>query len=1213
MVVTMLPMAILPASAAYDYDETTKLSFKITNLVREWKGETKELGESGSGFYEQSLTKVADGKYKYTYKAALSAGGGTWWSDPKTVTFDGVDCESDYYKTFDFTESTPVGGYTMTWTYTLEVKRYKGHTYGAWSDNGDGTHTRTCVINSAHKETASHNYAAATCSAPETCKNCGATQGEPVADAHGWNAATCVLPQTCKYCGITQGEVLGHNMVAATFGTPAACSRCGATDINISVLEAALINTNVNLPSKAVKDDNAGYNDITWSVVDAGSTGATINGSTLKASYSGEAVIRATIESGSKDFTILFKSSEIIDISLGSVTVSKKDASTLTVAYAGFEGGSKDYMVGEPIQITGTTTSNYVEVSSGSATVILNGVSISRNEYCFRVNAGATADLTLVGSNAMSTGSTYAALSVPENATVTIGGEGTLTAIATGSSAAIGSGDMDSDTGTIVINGGTIIAENTYSRSSAGAGIGGGCNKNGGNITINGGIVTATGGRYAAGIGGGYDKNGGNITINGGIVTATGGRNAAGIGGGHDEGSDSNQGDGGQITITGGTVIANGGDYRNYFSGAGIGGGYNGNGGTVVITGGNIKATAGSSNAEAIGKGGKGESSGTIKDGSGNDLSLQTITLSGTAANTAVTATDGITYGLTDVKTLDTDKLYFYLPADTVAKSITAGGNEYICNRNLTYYTAHSWVNNDGICANGCGTECAHQNETGDTCSVCGAVLHTCDFSDEWKYDADKHWKECVADGCDEISEEAVHSYTNGKCDCGYTCPHEKYTDGVCDKCGYECLHEWGEGVLTRPTFETDGYYTYTCTLCGHSYTEPTDKADTTALNDASMKVTEYIDNDTLTQEAKDEIYKSYRDIVRDNGNIFDEFGFVRGDLVEEDQSAINAVTEELQKIIDEAEEKIASGEYVKADYTEIDEAIDDIEEKLASENVTDEGKAGLEEIKKQLEEMKADENTSAADVAELEKALGDYEAELDKGIEDGTLVEIDINKIADDVNKKWAEKLEAEGLLDEYKDFINNQKATDEAMATVYEINDFLNSLEGTVAENAENIAKLNEMLDSLYSSFENCLRGTHNFNDYEVTSPAKCEVNAKETRTCWFCGETDEREVEGSALEHIFLDYVSNGDATCEADGTKTAECIHGCGATDTVADEGSMLDHSDEDGDKICDDCGEEVYDRCDICGGKAHGDDKIQLLFCMIITIIRFVTSILKSIN
>ncbi len=1475
MVVTMLPIAIMPASAAYDYDETTKLSFKITNLVREWKGETKELGESGSGFYEQSLTKVADGKYKYTYKAALSAGGGTWWSDPKTVTFDGVDCESEYYKTFDFTESTPVGGYTMTWTYTLEVKRYKGHTYGAWSDNGDGTHTRTCSINPTHIETGvhdwvaatcvkakhcktcglndgepvadAHKWVAATCTAPETCKNCGTTQGEPVADAHSWNAVTCVLPQTCKYCGGTQGEALGHNMVAATFGKPAACSRCGATDINISVLETALINTNVNLPSKAVKDDNAGYNDITWSVVDAGSTGATINGKILKAYYSGEAVIRATIESGSKDFTILFKSSENIDVSFGSVTVSQKDDSTLTVAYIGFEGGSKDYMVGEPIQITGTTTSNYVQVSSGSATVILNGVSISRYGYCFRVNSGATADLTLVGNNAFSNSSPYnAALSVPDNATVIIGGEGTLTATLRNTSAAIGSGSDDSGTGTIVINGGTIIAKNTHT------------------------------GFAGAGIGGANENNGGNITINGGNVTAIGGNNAAGIGGG-----------------------------------------YKGNGGTVVITGGNIKAIAGKWNKEAIGKGLYAESSGTIKDGNGNDLSLQTITLSGTTADTPVTKIEGVKYGINDVKTLDTDKLYFYLPADTVATSITAGGNEYICNRNLTYYTSHGELV-DATCFKGqhcaeCGCvlgEAVDHNFANGVCTVCGFgeadgvfyistakqlmdfadfvnkgnvnanatlmadidlaeytwtpigvtamgegvtngytgsfdgnghvirnvtfatptsamaagifgtvqsggtvrnlgvenlsfddntydhraggiagqlladstisdcyvsnstvkassrvvggivgmnygtvkncytcnmslagynrrfggisgdfsagklencytdysalassqagtatnckagvsadvfasgeiayllngstsegdlvwgqligtdsypvfggetvyyneskgyhnILHTCDFSGEWKYDADKHWKECTADSCDKISEEAEHSYTDGKCDCGYTCPHSSYTDGICDNCDYECPHEWGEGVLTRPTFESEGYYTYTCTLCGHSYTEPTEKADDTALNDASMKVTEYIDNDTLTQEARDGIYKSYRDILKNNGNIFDEFGFVRGDLVEEDQPAINAVTAELEKIVADAEEKIASGEYVKADYTEIDEAIKAVEEKLADENVTDEGKAGLEEIKAQLEEMKADENTSAADVAELEKALEDYEEELDKGIEDGTLVKVDGDKLAVESNKKFAEKLEAEGLLDEYEDFINNQKATDEAMATVDEINDFANSLEGTVAENAENIAKLNEMLDSLRASFENCLRGTHNFKDYEITSHAKCEVNAKETSTCWFCGETDEREVEGTALshsftkyevteeaecgkagkevaycdhgcqttdekeipalQHIFLDYVSNGDATCTADGTKTASCLNGCGATDTVADEGTMLDHTDEDGDKLCDDCESEI-ENC-ACGKdhKTIGD----VLYCFVLSVLQIIFTFLMK--
>ena len=471
---------------------------------------------------------------------------------------------------------------------------------------------------------------------------------------------------------------------------------------------------------------------------------------------------------------------------------------------------------------------------------------------------------------------------------------------------------------------------------------------------------------------------------------------------------------------------------------------------------------------------------------------------------------------------------------------------------------------------------------------------------------------------CDELLGNYVeHPHNFGdnthKCVCGYACPHDSYTNSVCDKCGYECPHEWGEGVLTRPTFESEGYYTYTCTLCGEEKTETAEEADTTALNDAYLKVTEYIDNDTLTQEALNEIHNSYLDILKNNGNIFDEFGFVRGDLVEEDQPAIDAITEALEKIIADADEKIASGEYAKADYTEIDEAIDDIEEKLASENVTDEGKAELEEIKKQLEEMKADENTSAADVAELEKALEDYEEELDKGIEDGTLVEVDVDAIADDVNKKWAEKLEAEGLLDEYEDFINNQKATDEAMAAVDEINDFLTSLEGTVAENAENIAKLNEMLDSLLESWENCLRGTHNFKDYEITSPAKCGKNAVETGTCWFCGETDEREVEGTALEHVFGKYTSNGDATCEADGTKTAECIHGCGTTDTVADEGTKLSHVDEDGDKLCDDCQSEIIDTCPDCGRPAHEDTGVPMYICIIISFIRLVISFIKAIS
>ena len=215
--------------------------------------------------------------------------------------------------------------------------------------------------------------------------------------------------------------------------------------------------------------------------------------------------------------------------------------------------------------------------------------------------------------------------------------------------------------------------------------------------------------------------------------------------------------------------------------------------------------------------------------------------------------------------------------------------------------------------------------------------------------------------------------------------------EGTVDVTIKECAHEWGEGVLTRPTFETAGYYTYTCTLCGHSYTEPTKKADDTALNDASMKVMDYISNNTLTQEAANEIHNSYLDILKNNGNIFDEFGFVRNDLVEEDQPAINAVTAELEKIVADAEEKIASGEYVKADYTEVDEAIASVDEALENATISEEMANELSDIKSQLEALKENENTSMADAAELlerVKAVAETMADCANGIHSFTKYE---------------------------------------------------------------------------------------------------------------------------------------------------------------------------------------------------------------------------------
>ena len=164
----------------------------------------------------------------------------------------------------------------------------------------------------------------------------------------------------------------------------------------------------------------------------------------------------------------------------------------------------------------------------------------------------------------------------------------------------------------------------------SGAGIGGGFQGNGENITITGGTVTATGGESGiaitgggAGIGGGQEGSGNNITITGGTVNAAGGGNGAGIGGGNG-GDNGNGGVGNNITITGGTVTATGG-----FNAAGIGGGINGNGENITIKGGTVNATGGEGGA---GLGGGSNNGGGI-NGNGKNITITGGTVNATGGD----------------------------------------------------------------------------------------------------------------------------------------------------------------------------------------------------------------------------------------------------------------------------------------------------------------------------------------------------------------------------------------------------------------------------------------------------------------------------------------------------------------------------------------------------------------------------------------------------
>ena len=87
------------------------------------------------------------------------------------------------------------------------------------------------------------------------------------------------------------------------------------------------------------------------------------------------------------------------------------------------------------------------------------------------------------------------------------------------------------------------------------------------------------------------------------------------------------------------------------------------------------------------------------------------------------------------------------------------------------------------------------------------------------------------------------------------------------------------------------------------------------------------------------------------------------------------------------------------------------------------------------------------------------------------------------------------------------------------------------------------------------------HLFSEYVSDNNATCTEDGTKTAHCDRngCGQTETVADEDSALGHLFTEYISNDDATCTEDGTKTAHCDRdGCVQVETVTDEDSALGH-------------------------------------------------------
>ena len=118
-------------------------------------------------------------------------------------------------------------------------------------------------------------------------------------------------------------------------------------------------------------------------------------------------------------------------------------------------------------------------------------------------------------------------------------------------------------------------------------------------------------------------------------------------------------------------------------------------------------------------------------------------------------------------------------------------------------------------------TPADNNNDGNDNTQIDGDDEHEHNWSSEWSYDEDNHWKECGDDDCTQITESAAHTY--------------------------------GEWTVTKQPTETEnGSRERACSVCGYKQTETLDKivyenvtttidynAFLTAAGGSSVKLTE--------------------------------------------------------------------------------------------------------------------------------------------------------------------------------------------------------------------------------------------------------------------------------------------------------------------------------------------------------------------------------------
>ena len=193
------------------------------------EGNKLTTGESNNLVSYMNKTKITDtlnGDAKiYVYMKDTSTQDQTLATvDPSVSSFDAKNIF--YCDNANFVADFDAANNTIKWTTHT-------HDWGAWTSNGDGTHTRICSSDASHTERADCSGGTATCQSKAVCTTCGGEYGDFAShdfDVSSWGyKGADGHAHVCKTAGCTATDtVIAHIPgPAATEDAAQICTECG--------------------------------------------------------------------------------------------------------------------------------------------------------------------------------------------------------------------------------------------------------------------------------------------------------------------------------------------------------------------------------------------------------------------------------------------------------------------------------------------------------------------------------------------------------------------------------------------------------------------------------------------------------------------------------------------------------------------------------------------------------------------------------------------------------------------------------------------------------------------------------------------------------------------------------------------------------------------------------------------------------------------------